>query len=87
MFWPNGWPSKASSSPILPVCTQLIIRSDIFRCKLFAETEKYAHVTFFFNGGIEKQYDGEDREMIASPKVRALKSLFFKIKFGLTSYP
>jgi len=34
-----------------------------------AETEKYAHVTFFFNGGIEKQYEGEDREMIASPKV------------------
>ncbi len=26
-----------------------------------AETEKYAHVTFFFNGGVEKQYPGEDR--------------------------
>nr|POE48876.1 2,3-bisphosphoglycerate-independent phosphoglycerate mutase [Quercus suber] len=34
-----------------------------------AETEKYAHVTFFFNGGQEVQYDGEDRDMIASPKV------------------
>ncbi|MBQ3140465.1 MAG: phosphoglycerate mutase (2,3-diphosphoglycerate-independent), partial [Clostridia bacterium] len=34
-----------------------------------AETEKYAHVTFFFNGGIEAQYEGEDRELIASPKV------------------
>lgn len=33
------------------------------------ETEKYAHVTFFFNGGIEKQYPGEDRHMIPSPKV------------------
>ena len=34
-----------------------------------AETEKYAHVTFFFNGGEEKQYKGEDRILIASPKV------------------
>ncbi len=34
-----------------------------------AETEKYAHVTFFFNGGEEKQYDGEDRILIPSPKV------------------
>lgn len=34
-----------------------------------AETEKYAHVTFFFNGGIEKPYEGEDRILIPSPKV------------------
>ena len=34
-----------------------------------AETEKYAHVTFFFNGGEEKQYEGEDRILIPSPKV------------------
>jgi len=34
-----------------------------------AETEKYAHVTFFFNGGVEKQYEGEERHMIPSPKV------------------
>lgn len=34
-----------------------------------AETEKYAHVTFFFNGGIEKPYDGEDRFLVNSPKV------------------
>lgn len=34
-----------------------------------AETEKYAHVTFFFNGGEEKQYKGEDRILVASPKV------------------
>ena len=34
-----------------------------------AETEKYAHVTFFFNGGEEKQYPGEDRILIPSPKV------------------
>ena len=34
-----------------------------------AETEKYAHVTFFFNGGEEKQYKNEDRILIPSPKV------------------
>ena len=34
-----------------------------------AETEKYAHVTFFFNGGVEKQYEGEDRILVHSPKV------------------
>lgn len=34
-----------------------------------AETEKYPHVTYFFNGGVEIAYPGEDREMAASPKV------------------
>ena len=37
-----------------------------FRC---AETEKYAHVTFFFNGGREKPFEGEDRQIIPSPNV------------------
>jgi 2,3-bisphosphoglycerate-independent phosphoglycerate mutase len=34
-----------------------------------AETEKYAHVTYFFNGGIEKPFSGEERKLIPSPKV------------------
>ena len=34
-----------------------------------AETEKYAHVTFFFNGGVEKVYEGEDRILVKSPAV------------------
>ena len=34
-----------------------------------AETEKYAHVTFFFNGGVEAPFEGEDRALINSPKV------------------
>ncbi|KAF6746343.1 PGM protein [Ephemerocybe angulata] len=34
-----------------------------------AETEKYAHVTFFFNGGVEKQFEGEERHMVPSPRV------------------
>ena len=34
-----------------------------------SETEKYAHVTFFFNGGVETEFNGEDRQIVASPKV------------------
>jgi 2,3-bisphosphoglycerate-independent phosphoglycerate mutase len=34
-----------------------------------AETEKYAHVTYFFNGGLETPFAGEEREMVSSPKV------------------
>ena len=41
----------------------LLYTSDI------AETEKYAHVTFFFNGGVEQPCEGEDRKVIPSPKV------------------
>ena len=35
----------------------------------WTETEKYAHVTFFFNGGVERQFEGETRSMVPSPKV------------------
>ena len=35
-----------------------------------AETEKYAHVTYFFNGGVEEPFAGEDRELILSPQVK-----------------
>ncbi|MDA9556750.1 2,3-bisphosphoglycerate-independent phosphoglycerate mutase [Vibrio sp.] len=34
-----------------------------------SETEKYAHVTFFFNGGVEDEFAGEERQLVASPKV------------------
>lgn len=40
-----------------------------FKQLRIAETEKYAHVTFFFNGGIEQPYPGEDRILIPSPAV------------------
>lgn len=40
-----------------------------YRQLRIAETEKYAHVTFFFNGGVEAMYEGEDRALIPSPKV------------------
>ena len=40
-----------------------------FKQLRIAETEKYAHVTYFFNGGVEQPYPGEDRIMVPSPKV------------------
>jgi 2,3-bisphosphoglycerate-independent phosphoglycerate mutase len=40
-----------------------------FRQLRLAETEKYAHVTFFFNGGVEEPFDGEDRILVPSPLV------------------
>ena len=42
---------------------------------MLIETEKYAHVTFFFNGGLEKQFKGEERYMIDSPKVATYDKL------------
>ena len=47
---------------------EVLSKNDLLQLRI-AETEKYAHVTFFFNGGIEKPYRGEDRILIPSPKV------------------
>ena len=56
-----------------PVALKMGLGETIARAGLkqlrIAETEKYAHVTFFFNGGEERQFDGEDRILIPSPKV------------------
>jgi len=50
------------------VLAEWLAKKGLKQCHI-AETEKYAHVTFFFNGGVEKQFDGEERHMIPSPKV------------------
>jgi len=50
------------------VLAEWLAKKGIKQCHV-AETEKYAHVTFFFNGGVEKQFDHEERELIQSPKV------------------
>ena len=47
---------------------EVISRNGMTQLRI-AETEKYAHVTFFFNGGVETVYPGEDRVLINSPKV------------------
>ncbi|MDR0671230.1 MAG: 2,3-bisphosphoglycerate-independent phosphoglycerate mutase [Oscillospiraceae bacterium] len=47
-----------------------------------AETEKYAHVTFFFNGGVETVYPGEDRVLVPSPKVAT-----YDLQPEMSAYP
>lgn len=56
--------------PMNPVNTvgEVVSRAGLTQLRI-AETEKYAHVTFFFNGGEEKVFPGEDRILIPSPKV------------------
>lgn len=50
------------------VLSEVISEANVEQCHI-AETEKYAHVTFFFNGGREDQFKGEDRVLVPSPKV------------------
>ncbi|KAF8519188.1 cofactor-independent phosphoglycerate mutase [Gautieria morchelliformis] len=62
--FPVAFPPQAMTN----VLAEWLSKEGIKQAHL-AETEKYAHVTFFFNGGVEKQYEGEERHMIPSPKV------------------
>jgi 2,3-bisphosphoglycerate-independent phosphoglycerate mutase len=50
------------------VLAEWLAKQKVKQCHI-AETEKYAHVTFFFNGGVEKQFEDEVRDLIASPRV------------------
>ena len=57
-------------APVRPATTLGSVISDAgFKQLHCAETEKYAHVTFFFNGGREAAYPGEDRKLVKSPRV------------------
>jgi 2,3-bisphosphoglycerate-independent phosphoglycerate mutase len=56
------------SEPLNNIFGEYISKHDLSQLRI-AETEKYAHVTFFFNGGIETPYPLEDRLLIPSPKV------------------
>ncbi len=50
------------------ICGEIVAKSGLKQLRA-AETEKYPHVTFFFNGGEERQYEGEARILVPSPKV------------------
>lgn len=65
-----GYPFPIAFAPQVmdDVLAESIAKQGCKQCHV-AETEKYAHVTFFFNGGVEKQFDNEDRDLIPSPKV------------------
>lgn len=70
--WTTSWPSGSASKTLVNAISQVCPSrsSDLEEAdSTHAETEKYAHVTFFFNGGVEKQFPKEERAMIPSPKV------------------
>lgn len=56
------------TEPLTHILGEYLSELDLKQLRI-AETEKYAHVTFFFNGGIEKPYPGEDRILVPSPKI------------------
>jgi 2,3-bisphosphoglycerate-independent phosphoglycerate mutase len=65
----EGWPYPVAFAPERPATTlsQVLSRAGATQLHV-AETEKYAHVTYFFNGGQEAQLAGERRELVASPR-------------------
>lgn len=63
-----GLPTAFPTQSLTNIFADCISRANFKQLRI-AETEKYAHVTFFFNGGVETSYPGEDRILIPSPKV------------------
>ena len=65
----EGWPYPVAFPPARPGVTLAGTLADRGLAQLHvAETEKYAHVTYFFNGGEEDAYAGEERELVPSPR-------------------
>jgi 2,3-bisphosphoglycerate-independent phosphoglycerate mutase len=64
-----GWPYPVAFPPRAPETTIAeVIAADGGRQLHVAETEKYPHVTYFFNGGREDEWDGEQRRLVDSPR-------------------
>ncbi len=65
----EGWPYPVAFPPERPMTTiAAVIAARGERQLHVAETEKYPHVTYFFNGGEESPYEGEERELVPSPR-------------------
>ena len=65
----EGWPYAVAFPPARPSVTLASVIAGRGERQLHvAETEKYPHVTYFFNGGEEEPYDGERRELVPSPR-------------------
>lgn len=65
----SGWPYPVAFPPRQPAATMAeVISASGARQLHVAETEKYAHVTYFFNGGREVEWDGEQRRLVDSPR-------------------
>ena len=65
----NEFMSSVFPSKDIRNCLGEVIAANGMKQLRAAETEKYPHVTFFFNGGREQPYEGEDRILVPSPKV------------------
>jgi 2,3-bisphosphoglycerate-independent phosphoglycerate mutase len=64
-----GWPYPVAFPPSAPATTMAEVISAAGERQIHvAETEKYAHVTYFFNGGREAEWEGEERRMADSPR-------------------
>jgi 2,3-bisphosphoglycerate-independent phosphoglycerate mutase len=63
-----GFPVAFPPQTMDNVLAEWLAKHNVKQCHV-AETEKYAHVTFFFNGGREVQFSGEDRRLVDSPRV------------------
>jgi 2,3-bisphosphoglycerate-independent phosphoglycerate mutase len=65
----QGWPYPVAFPPERPAATLAAVLAAAGERQLHvAETEKYPHVTYFFNGGEEEPYEGERRELVPSPR-------------------
>ena len=65
----DGWPYAVAFPPKAPATTLAeVLAAEGARQLHVAETEKYAHVTYFFNGGREEEWDGEVRALVDSPR-------------------
>jgi 2,3-bisphosphoglycerate-independent phosphoglycerate mutase len=65
----KGWPYPIAFPPDVPDTTLAEVISEAGAAQLHvAETEKYAHVTYFFNGGREVEWEGEERHLVDSPR-------------------
>jgi 2,3-bisphosphoglycerate-independent phosphoglycerate mutase len=61
-------PVAFEATPLTNILGEVIAKHGLKQFRT-AETEKYAHVTYFFNGGLEQSFAGEDRELVSSPMV------------------
>jgi 2,3-bisphosphoglycerate-independent phosphoglycerate mutase len=65
----KGWPYPVAFPPEQPSATLAEVIAETGGNQLHvAETEKYAHVTYFFNGGREEEWEGEERRLVPSPR-------------------
>ena len=62
-----GCPIVFQQQSLAKILGEVVSNAGLTQLRI-AETEKYPHVTYFFNGGVEQQYPGEDRQIIPSPK-------------------